>query len=482
MRKKMIFFWAAFCICLGLGVSRAKTGPGNAFHDPARIDQVSDPGVEWVRRYDGDGHASDFPNAIAVNSAGYVFVTGGSIGTSNEWDYATIMYTPDGKKKWVKRYDYNTSSGIASKLDMANAMALDSSGNIYVTGESSATNGVREFATIKYDGLGNRKWVARSNCEKNNSQSQALAIALDINTNVIVSGRNRCPSADGSSNYDFATIKYDGHGKQKWIRRFDGYSHKDDEPASIGVDFAGNIYVTGYTKNFYFGTDFHTIKYDPNGGVLWSKDYKGPNNSLDKARALKVANVSSGYFVFTKIFVMGYSKATGTGGDYATIKYDLDGNPAWVARFDGPTGLTNVEPVAMAVDGSGNVYVTGSGGCEGSAFITIKYDFNGNLQWVKTYDAGCSWDFAKAIAVDNQGNVYVTGQSEDGDGTSFDFATVKYDTNGHERWVRRYDGTGNDYEWPRAITVDNAGFVYVTGYSMGNGTKEDYLTIKYTAQ
>ena len=91
-----------------------------------------------------------------------------------------------------------------------------------------------------------------------------------------------------------------------------------------------------------------------------------------------------------------------------------------------------------------------------------------------------SEDFAHAIAVDAAGNVYVTGWSL-GLGNHSDYATIKYDPDGNELWVARYNGPGNSTDVATAIALDAAGNVYVTGESFGGlGTREDYATIKYS--
>jgi hypothetical protein len=80
------------------------------------------------------------------------------------------------------------------------------------------------------------------------------------------------------------------------------------------------------------------------------------------------------------------------------------------------------------VDGSGNVYVTGGsvGSGPGQDYATIKYYANGDTAWVRRYNGpGDNSDGASAVAVDGSGNVYVTGGSV-GDGTGGDFATIKY--------------------------------------------------------
>ena len=155
---------------------------------------------------------------------------------------------------------------------------------------------------------------------------------------------------------------------------------------------------------------------------------------------------------------------------------------AWVARYDRPVNL-NDSASDIAVDAQGNTYVTGaicaqvySGlGCTDYDWATLKYDADGNKLWSVSYDAS-SFDGASAVAVDGAGSVYVTGAvcaAESWDelgGYCFDsdYTTIKYDTAGNQLWVARYGGPANDSEdRAGAIVLDTAGNVHVTGSSMG---------------
>ena len=169
------------------------------------------------------------------------------------------------------------------------------------------------------------------------------------------------------------------------------------------------------------------------------------------------------------------------GADYGTVKYDAEGNERWVALYDGP-GNSGDAAVALVVDGAGSVYVTGhSIGAAGDFdYATIQYDAEGNERWVARYNGpGNAGDQASALAIDAAGDLYVTGGSI-GEGSGLDYATVKYDAEGNERWVARYNGPGNTTtDFAVAVTLDEAGDVYVTGSSW-SGTDLDFATVKHS--
>ncbi len=100
--------------------------------------------------------------------------------------------------------------------------------------------------------------------------------------------------------------------------------------------------------------------------------------------------------------------------------------------------------------------------------------------WVAQYPGAIGINnHAAALKVDGAANVYITGVLyASTDASSADYATLKYDATGNLLWIRRYNGSGDSFDYPTGLALDNAGNVYVTGQSVGTNAYADYATIK----
>lgn len=418
----------------------------------------------WVARYNGPNNGWDGGKAIAVDSSGNVYVAGSSDGVGSLYDYALIKYSSSGVEQWVSRYN-----GLGNGSDEANAIAVDHLGNVYVTGHSEGSGTGADFATIKYNAAGEEQWVARYNGPGNMADG-AGGIALDNAGDVYVTGY----SVGSGTVSDYATVKYDAAGVEQWVARYNGPRNSYDRSIAIALDQAGNVYVTGTSHDSITDEDYVTIKYDSSGVEQWVARFNGTDSDWDGARAIVLDNMGN-------VYVTGSSKGVSTDNDYATVKYNPAGVEQWVARYNGPTNHQD-NASAIAVDYLSNVYVTGRSVDSDleDDYATIKYDSFGIEQWVARYDGPVnSYDDARAMDVDNAGNVYVTGYST-GSVTGHDYATVKYNSSGVEQWVERYNGPANACDDALATVVDNSGHVYVTGWSRGPGIGFDFATIKYS--
>lgn len=417
---------------------------------------------QWVARYNGPGNGPDSARAICLDALGNIYVAGTSRGDSTGDDYVVVKYDPDGTELWVARYN-----GPADGADTLADMKCDPDGNVYVTGSSAGVDTQSDYTTVKYDAEGNELWVAQYDGPASLADV-ARAIILDGDANVYVTGESEI---SGLNFRESATIKYDPGGNPLWVdRRLPpvGPGNRSASLAAMAFDPDGNLIVTGSFGNrvqcvvpppprFHNYRRVYSVKYAPSGKLVWERIVGslppcGPNPFL-----LQVG---------TAIAVDADGNAYVTGS--VTVKYSPDGTQLWLR-----TGI-----LGQAVAWDGNVYVTGRAS-ERIDFRTRKYDPAGNQLWSADYNGpGDDFDVAAALGLDSVGNVYVTGRSP-GLGTGDDYATLKYDADGNELWVARHDGPTSGEDRAAAIFVDPKGNLFVTGTSVGKGTGNDFLTIKY---
>jgi len=405
--------------------------------------------VAWAARYRGPALSdnANAANALVADRFGNVYVTGGSAGIGSA-DYATIKYNHLGDSVWVRR----RLNGAGGDL------VVDSHLNVYVTGGP---------ATIKYDSSGNELWARRNPNRYAGFTSLGKRILLSDSGYVYVSGQG----VGLGGNPDVITWKLDTEGNILWMAQYDGRDHDADRMYDMALDPSGNIIVVGetYIAAPQSGYDYITIKYAPNGDTLWTRRYDAGVNGWDSGRGVAVD--SSG-----NVYVTGWSDSTGTGSDALTIKYDPDGNVFWTARYN---SLTNGGDTGddIVVDRFGNVYVTGIS--QSINYAVHKYDSHGVHQWTQVYQGGGPAFAVRfpRISIDSVGNVYATVRVPECQFYS-DFGVVKYDANGNRIWLATY-GRPCDSEDAYALAVDENGNVYLTGYLGRSGNNFDYLTVKF---
>jgi uncharacterized delta-60 repeat protein len=316
------------------------------------------------------------------------------------------------------------------------------------------------------------QWQTRYSSAGSNVD-RAEDLAMDAAGNVYVTGIG----VGVSGNFDYVTIKYNTLGVQQWKSEYNGPGNSLDEAHAITIDTSGNVYVTGWSYGgATTGYDYATVKYNSAGVQQWASRYNNATNGTDEAWDIAVDYAGN-------VFVTGSSDGAGSTSAAATVRYNSAGVQQYAKRFNGTGGGINAGYSIYVNPTTGDTYFAGytyTGAASDFDFITIKYNLAGVQQWATQYNGpDGKYDEARAIAVDAAGNVYVTGYSQTAVLTNYDYATVKYNSTGVQQWVQRYNGTGNDYDRANAIKLDATGNVYVTGRSIGLGTAEDIETIKY---
>lgn len=263
-----------------------------------------------------------------------------------------------------------------------------------------------------------------------------------------------------------------------------------DETLDIVSDAAGNSYATGYfsssaqinetTSSVQGLTDIHVSKVSNTGANLWVETFGGAQSDRGLGVAVDVlGNVFvCGFYTGSVNFGNGVSLSSNGGQDAFVVKLDQNGIALW-AKTGGSSGGSD-RANAVAVDGSGNVIITGqfSGAANFGAFaldatdgtndvFIVKYDSNGIEQWAKQ-GTGEALDRGLGITTDNSGAVYATGQFS-GDVTFNNAYTntiqnaiflIKYSADGNEEWFRW--GGGSEESIAYDITSDGSS-VYLTG-------------------
>jgi len=413
---------------------------------------------EWAARYNGPDNKNDQARLIAADPSGNVIVSGTSGNKKGGFAYiTTVKYNPvTGTQQFVARYSgpSNTPGN-----EYPYALAVDNAGNIYVTGRSMGSGSNVDIVTIKYNSSLVQQWVARFNGPGNLNDIPG-DIKVDASGNVYVTGLTGSDNPLNTNGAAIVTLKYNnslGMMQAGFPVYYDGAAGNQEQGVSLDLDGNGNIYITGKSEGMV------TIKYTPSGLFMWSR-------TISNATGRRVL-VDAGNNVI----------ASGWGGKIS--KYDTDGNPIWQMT----ASLPSTSFWDMVLDGTGNAYVTGTYdgvSANHSDYLTAKYSStDGTEEWIKTYNGPRGdIDIARSIALDGSGNVYITGYTSVNDGSrngGVNYGTIKYNNNGDQQWVDVYDGLDKDGGQAFGVATDAAGNVYVTGESF-NKTNIDYGTVKYS--
>lgn len=396
-------------------------------------------------------------------------------------------------------------SAGSSAQDEGTDIALDQSGNTFVTGSFQDTayfgtttlisNGDYDIFLAKYDTSGILSWARKAGGP---SEDKGHAITVDDSGNTYITGHFEQTVAFGNNsltskgNHDIFVAKFDPAGNLRWANQAGG--NIEDRGHGIAVDALGNVYVTGLVRDrATFGNDTITsngefdifiAKYDASGKILWTQHAGGL--LFDEGYDIAVDAVGNAYLTgeFQGGATFGNTSLSSRGADDVFVaKYDSAGNLRWAKKAG---DIDSERGTSIAIDTLGNTYLTGwfestaffSGDTlisQGSEDIFIaKYDTLGNLSWVEQA-GGQDTDEGYGIAVDDSGHTYITGRFYDQatfgsdtltSGGFSDLFVAKYDTAGEVLWTQQ--ASSGSWVEGASIALGPAGKVYVTGSNTGS--------------
>jgi hypothetical protein len=481
------------------------------------------------------GSSDEEGHAIAVDGSGNAYATGFTYST--DYDVTPGAFQTrnrGGADVFVTKLNaagtalvYSTYIG-GSNDDAGYGIAVDGSGNAYVTGYTNSTNyPVTPGAFQTRNGGGADVFVTKLNAAGTalvystyiggSSDDVGRGIAVDGSGNAYVTGYTNStnypvtPGAFQTRNgggADVFVTKLNATGTALVYSTYIGGSGVD-VGRGIAVDGSGNAYVTGYTNSTNYpvtpgafqtrnggGADVFVTKLNATGTALVYSTYIGGSGD-DVGRGIAVDGSGNAY-VTGGTYSTDYDVTPGTfqttkegGADVFVTKLNATGTALVYSTYIG--GSSEDVGTAIAVDGSGYAYVTGytnstdydvtPGAFQTTRPITIPLDADvfvtklnatGTALIYSTYLRGNNWDYGNAIAVDGSGYAYVTGSTNSTNypvtpgafqmrnGGGWDVFVTKLNATGTALVYSTYIG-GSANEAGRGIAVDGSGYAYVTG-------------------
>jgi Beta-propeller repeat len=358
-------------------------------------------------------------------------------------DYFEFVGNKPAKKPQQRRVEQLTSPG----LELGIGSATDPSGNVYITGWTTGTL---------------------------QGTSKGLA--------------------------DYWVAKYDRRGNQQFIKQFGTSS--SELALDVETDSSGNFYLAGGTQGSLFGPkqsegqDGWIAKYDPNGNLLWGRQF-GDNLTEGFSIGSLALDVDSAGNVYASVLSIKENNRRDifdfpAQDDSWAIKFDKDGNQQWFTQIKDPNASFpfNITPFFdeaydISVDKDGNTYLTGwtQGLVKEADPIspTVKYDIwlakvnpGGQVDWVQQLGSpNQGLDFAWGVDTDSKGNIYTygwtTGDLVQGSqaNTSYDIWLAKFRPDSTLEWVRQFGTPKDDGALLGDLKIDAKDNIYMTGYTNG---------------
>jgi hypothetical protein len=313
--------------------------------------------------------------------------------------------------------------GISGRSSNLQGVAVNSSGDFYMSGalNVAGTSGVGEV--VKYNSIGTIQFQKGYLGDATTFYGIAIASDGSYYAGGVV---NQGPTGD-----DIVMVKFDSSGGLIWQKILAGtYS---DIAYGVAVDSSDNVYAAGQSNSDTTFTRMTLDKWNSSGTLQYQREFRANGSTTyHYAQGVKVSG--------NNVYLAGFGSGFSRGQEAVLVNYNQSTNSMTWQQTLGLGSLSEAF-YAVTLDSSGNVYAAGYGGDEQYG-IVAKYDSSGNLQWQRKLGAGGATNY-RAIAVDSSNNVYTVGDTS-ASGTLV-LQIAKYNSSGTIQWQRKLSQTAYIY-------------------------------------
>lgn len=227
---------------------------------------------QWRRVYNSPAQAYSFAKKLAIDSNNDLIVLGYGGVNFQGTNFFTFKWDSAGTFQWFNQYNFGPNL-----YEQPNGIVIDSADNVIVTGQGVApsSGSTNDYVTVKYDAAGTQLWTARYN-NIFNGEDRAQAVAVDDSLNIYVTGYSR----GTGTGFDIATVKYDPAGNQLYVLRYDNTSANMNDAGNAIAVRNGDIYITGRSANLT-NDDYITIRYSYGIPTAVAENNPPQNTSLN---------------------------------------------------------------------------------------------------------------------------------------------------------------------------------------------------------
>jgi uncharacterized delta-60 repeat protein len=464
-------------------------GFGN--YDFALVRYNSDGSLDTT--FDGDGKvttaigasSNDYAYSVIQQADGKLVVAGDS-----DRDFALARYNSDGSLDTTFDGDGKVTTTIGASLDIAYSVIQQADGKLVAAG-SSVLNSNDYFALVRYNSDGSLDTTFGGDGKVTTGLAgRAYSVIQQADGKLV---------AAGFGNYDFALVRYNSDGSLDTT--FDGNGQvttaigasSDDYAYSVIQQADGKLVAAGSSRNSINNDDFALVRYNSDGSLDATFDGDGQVTTAIGAawdQAKSVIQQADG-----KLVAAGYSY-NGSNNDFALVRYNSDGSldttfdgDGQVTTAIGASSTDHADSIIQQADGKLVAAGSYNNDSNNYDFAVVRYNSNGSLDAAFDDDGkvttaiSTSWDQAKSVIQQADGKLVAAGSSRNGG--NYDFALMRYNSDGSLDATFDGDGKvstaiGASYDIASSVIQQGNGKLVAAGYS-DNGSNNDFALVRYNS-